>query len=114
MKNIFLILFSLFIFVSCTKDEPSSPIDDEKEFLVENPYSVIFENRTDGDLYLKCEGLASNHFPTLKQGAISDKYHGANQEISIEYSGEGTHFSTVKKTISLSKETTVRVYLTYP
>ena len=114
MKNVLFILISLFIFASCTNDEPSSPKDDEKEFLAKNPYSVIFENNTDGDLFLKCDGLASKQFPTLKKGTISDKYHGPNPEITVEYTGEGTHYTTIKKKISLSKEETVAVPLTYP
>lgn len=114
MKNILFILISLFIFTSCAKDEPWSPKDDEKEFLVQNPYSVVFENKTEGDLYIKCEGLASKMFPTLKKGTVSDKYHGPNPDITVEYTGDGTHYTTIKKKIPLSKEKTVTVPLTYP
>ena len=114
MKKILFILLSLLIFTSCTNDEPTTPNEDEKEFLAKNPYSVIFENKTDGDLYLKCEGLASSNFPTLKKGEISDTYRGTKPNITVEYTGEGTHFTTIKKSIALSKEKTVSVALTYP
>lgn len=114
MKNILFILISMFVLVSCTNDDPSSPQDEEKEFLTKNPYSVIFENNTDGDLFLKCDGLASKQFPTLKKGTFSEKYHGPNPDITIEYTGEGTHYTTIKKKISLSKEKTVNVSLVYP
>ena len=114
MKNVLFILISLFIFTSCGKDEPWSPVDDVNEFVTNNPYGIIFENTTAGDLYLKCEGLASSTFPILKQGADSEIFRGSQANISVEYTGEGTHFTPIKRQITLSKEKITRVSLSYP
>ena len=114
MKQLLVFLMTLLVLASCGKDDSWSPEDDIKEFEAKNPYSVIFENKTENDLFLECEGLASKQFPTLKKRTISDKYHGPNPDITVEYTGEGTHYTTIKKKISLSKEKTVTVPLTYP
>ena len=114
MKQIFLILISFFILASCNKDENLSPEEDIREFISENPYSVVFENSTDGDLYMKCEGLYSTSFPILKQGEESETFRGPQPDITVEYTGEGTHFTTIKKQVTLSKEKVTKVSLTYP
>lgn len=114
MKQLLVILISFSIFISCSKDKAWSPADDIEDFLNANPYSVIFENNTDGDLYLQCDDLASKQFPILKQGAVSETYHGPKSNITVKYTGDGTHFTTIKKQISLSKEKTIRMSLTYP
>ena len=114
MKQIFTILISLFIITSCGKDNSWSPEDDVEDFIKANHYSVIFENNTDGDLYLKCSGLASTNIPTLKKGAISACFRGPKADIAVEYSGEGTHYTTIKKQFTLSKDKVSRVSLTYP
>ena len=105
---------TLLVLGSCSKNDPWSPEDDIKEFEAKNPYCVIFENKTEGDLHLQCTGLTTSTFPTLKQGAVSDIYRGSQSDIAVEYTGEGTHYTTIKKQISLSKEKVSRVALTYP
>lgn len=114
MKQLLVFLISLLVLGSCAKNDPWSPEDDIMEFEAKNPYCVIFENKTEGDLHLKCTGLATSTFPTLKQGCVSDTYRGQQSDIAVEYTGEGTHFTTIKKQLTLSKEKVSRVALTYP
>ena len=114
MKQLFLILISLFVLGSCSKGDTWTPEDDIEDFLTKNPYGVVFENATEGDLYLKCTGLAATTFPVLKQGKESDTFRGPQSEITVEYTGEGTHYTTMKKNITLAKEKVSRIVLTYP
>ncbi len=113
MKKVLFILMGLLIFASCGKDEPYSPIDDEKDFLIKNPYGVTFENATESDLFITCDKLSSNLI-IVKTGAFSDPYHTSNDVITIKYKGEGTHWAEKTKTITLEKGKTTNVVLTYP
>lgn len=114
MKQLLVFLMTLLVLGSCGENDSWSPEDDIKEFEAKNPYCVIFENKTESDLYLKCTGLASSTFPMLKQGGVSDTYRGPQSDVTVEYTGEGTHFTKIKKQITLSKEKVSRVTLTYP
>lgn len=88
MKNLILTIAAILFLATCGKNDSWSPEDDIKDFLEANPYGVVFENGTEGDLYLECSGLATTSFPLLKQGGVSEEYRGPQSEITVEYSGE--------------------------
>ncbi len=113
MKKILFFILSLFVFVSCGKDEPWSPNDDLKDFLLKNPYGVVFENATCDDLFIKCDKLSANII-VVKSGAISDSYHSSEPGVIIEYSGEGTYWTKKTKYIFLEKDKITNVTLSYP
>lgn len=118
MRHLFLILLSVFMFSSCGKDDSWSPEDDVKDYLAANPYGVMFENGTDGDLFVKTEGKAEyvsgNYLIIIHKGEISDTYQFSNPGIIITYSGEGTRWSEHTKYIELEKDKVTHVTITYP
>lgn len=113
MKRILFIFLAALIFASCGTDEPWSPEDDVKDFLEKNPYGVEFENGTEGDLYIKCEKLSSSII-IVKPAEVSDAYHTSDPGITIKYSGEGTHWAQKTLYITLEKDRTTHVTLSYP
>ena len=114
MKQVFLFLLSVFLLTSCGKDDSWSPEDDIKDFLDTHPYGAVFENATDGDLYITSEGLFTQNVIILRQGDISDEYHSSKSYITISYSGEGTYWTKKTKGINLVKDEVIHYTITYP
>ena len=114
MKHLLLIFVSMLLLSSCGKDDPWNPEDDKNDFLGVNPYGVVFENATDGDLYITSEGLFTQNVIILRQGDISDEYHSSKSYITISYSGEGTYWTKKTKGINLVKDEVIHYTITYP
>ena len=114
MKHIILILLSVFLLTACGEDNSWSPEDDIKEFLAANPYGVVFENGTKGDLLITPTGLASDHIIIVHPGEISDICRGSKPDITIKYSGDGTYWTQKIRSITLEKDKIIHVTITYP
>lgn len=99
MKHIYFILLLLVSMVSCSEEEPWTIEKDILEFEKSNPYRAIFINETAGDLFITCDGLYSTNLHTLHQGDESEVFHGPSPDITVKYSGEGTHFTLMEKKI---------------
>lgn len=112
-KYIFVLLTLLFFFASCSEDNPWSPEDDINDYLAKNPYGVSFTNKTDGDLFIKCDDLSANVI-IVKTTETSESYHCSKSGITIKYSGQGTYWTEKIKYIGLEKDKVINVSITYP
>ena len=113
MKQIFLILIAFVVCTSCGKDNSWSPEEDVKDFLESHPYGVIFDNSTNGDLYITCDEISKNVI-IVKEGDNSNVYHSSKSHITITYSGEGSYWTQKTKGIDLVKDEIIHYTITYP
>lgn len=113
MRYLFLSLLSVGLLTSCSKDNAWTPEDDINDFLETHPYGVIFDNDTNGDLYIICEEVSENTI-IVKRGVSSDAYHTSKSRITISYSGEGTHWTEKTDGINLVKDEVIHYTITYP
>lgn len=113
MRYLILSLLSIFLLTSCGKEDSWNPEDDVKDFLESHPYGVVFENETNGDLYITCDEVSENVI-IVNEGGNSDIYHSSKSHITISYSGEGTYWTEKTKGIDLVKDEVVHYSITYP
>lgn len=113
MRSFFISLLSIFLLASCSKDNVWTPEDDIKDFLEVHPYGVIFDNNTNGDLYITCDEISENLI-IVKEGDSSSTYHSSQSYITISYSGEGTHWTKKTKGINLVKDEVIHYTITFP
>lgn len=106
MKKIAILLSLTILLVSCRED---IRVDD----IPENPYGVIFENATNGQLFILSKQLIMG-MPEILPGETSNPIYGNTPNVSITYYGEGTHFQKVQKDILLNKNKISKVILDYP
>lgn len=106
MKKIIVCLVLGLFMISCKEnvviDEP--PV---------NLYGVIFENGTNGQLFIQSKQLVMG-MPEILPGETSNPIYGNTPNVSITYYGEGTHFNKVQKSIVLNKDEISKVILDYP
>lgn len=113
MKQLFLALISVLALSACSKEDGWTPEDDVKDFLTKNPYGVVFENGTGGDLFITCDDVSENVI-IVKEGKQSGVYHSSKSYITISYSGEGTYWTKKTKGIDLVKDEVIHYSITYP
>lgn len=106
MKKFALYLVMMLFIVSCKEDV----VIDEPPA---NPYGVVFENGTNGQLFIQSRQLVMGSLEILP-GETSKPVYGNVPNVSITYYGEGTHFKKIKKDIVLTKDNTSRIVLDYP
>lgn len=106
MKKFVLCLVLVLSVISCKEnvviDEP--PV---------NLYGVVFENGTNGQLFIQSNQLVMG-MPEILPGETSKPIYGNTPNVSIIYYGEGTHFNKVQKDIILNKDEISKIILDYP
>lgn len=106
MKKFSLFLLMIILFISCREDKT---IDEP----ISNPYGVILENCTSGQLYVKSSQLVMG-MPEILPGKSTSPIYGNRPTATITYFGDGTHYKTIEKDIILEKDQIIHVRLTYP
>lgn len=106
MKKAILIISLIILLVSCKEEL-------EIEGHPENQYGVIFENYTNGQLYIQSHQLVMG-MPEIYPGESTDPIYGNTPNVSITYFGEGTHFQKIEKEIILTKDKISTIRLEYP
>lgn len=106
MNKIALFLSFLILLVSCRED---IVIDEPPH----NPYGVVFENGTKGQLFIHSKQLVMGSLEVLP-GETSVPVYGDTPKVSITYYGEGTHFKKNQMDIVLTKDEISKIVLVYP
>ena len=106
MNRIALFLSFLILLVSCREDI----VIDEQPL---NPYGVVFENGTKGQLYIQSKQLVMG-MPEVLPGETSVPVYGDIPKVSITYFGEGTYFKKIQMDIVLTKDEISKIVLVYP
>lgn len=107
MKKVFLILVVCLCLVSCREDIVIDPP------VIEFDYALVVKNETSGSIYVTSDDIVGS-FVYIEPQEQSSTIHPKRETIDLKFSGDGTFWKPIKKTITLQKDEIVVFTFKYP